>query len=266
MRIRTLSELATFAIDVVRAFHRNQGLLLAGAVAYYALLSLLPLLTLSVIGLSQLVDREVLLGVLQAYLGWLLPGLSDALLGDIGSFLDHRRSIGFVLLATLFFFSSLAFSVLEKAMASIFSARPAAHSRHFLVAFLLPYGCVLLLGGALFGLTVVSVLTTMMAGASHLLSQGIGLVAATLVLSAFYLLIPPGRTHPGHALLGGAVAALLWEGMRHALIWYFANLSKIGLVYGSLSGAVMLLLVMELAATLLLFGAQVIAEYERRPR
>ena len=41
-----------FSLQVVRAFQANQGLLLAGAVAYYALLSIAPLLILIVIALS----------------------------------------------------------------------------------------------------------------------------------------------------------------------------------------------------------------------
>ena len=42
-----------FAWRTLRAFRANQGLLLAGAVAYYALLSIVPLLILTVIALSQ---------------------------------------------------------------------------------------------------------------------------------------------------------------------------------------------------------------------
>jgi len=39
--------------------------------------------------------------------------------------------------------------------------------------------------------------------------------------------------------------------------------SKVNVVYGSLTTAIVVLLSLEIAATLLLFGAQVIAEYER---
>ena len=56
---------------------------------------------------------------------------------------------------------------------------------------------------------------------------------------------------------------MLWELTRHVLVWYFATLSQIGTVYGSLTSAIVVLLSFELASTLLLFGAQVIAEYER---
>jgi membrane protein len=46
-------------------------------------------------------------------------------------------------------------------------------------------------------------------------------------------------------------------------VWYFNTLSQIGTVYGSLTTAIAVLLSLELGATLLLLGAQVISEYER---
>ena len=58
-----------FALQVVRAFQANQGLLLAGAVAYYALLSIVPLLILMVIALSQVIEQDVLLATLRRALG-----------------------------------------------------------------------------------------------------------------------------------------------------------------------------------------------------
>src|SRR5690242_20997210 len=62
-----------FALRTLRAFRANQGLLLAGAVAYYALLSIVPLLILCLIGLSHVIERSLLLDTLERYLGWLLP-------------------------------------------------------------------------------------------------------------------------------------------------------------------------------------------------
>jgi uncharacterized BrkB/YihY/UPF0761 family membrane protein len=50
---------------------------------------------------------------------------------------------------------------------------------------------------------------------------------------------------------------------RHVLLWYLQTLSQVSRVYGSLTTAIVVLLSLELGATLLLFGAQVIAEYER---
>jgi len=63
---------------VLRAFRANQGLLLAGALAYYTLLSIVPLLILILIALSQIIDQGELLATLGRYLGWLIPGQSTA--------------------------------------------------------------------------------------------------------------------------------------------------------------------------------------------
>ena len=54
--------------------------------------------------------------------------------------------------------------------------------------------------------------------------------------------------------------------MRHGLIWYFGTISRIGVVYGSLASTIVLLFCLELAAILLLLGAQVIADIECRQR
>jgi hypothetical protein len=50
--------------------------------------------------------------------------------------------------------------------------------------------------------------------------------------------------------------------LHHILIWHFATLSNASVVYGSLNTSVVVLLSLELAATVLLW-AQVIADYER---
>ena len=46
---------AQTALEVPATFRRTQGLLMAGAIAYYTLLSLVPLFALLLIGLSHLV-------------------------------------------------------------------------------------------------------------------------------------------------------------------------------------------------------------------
>jgi len=59
---------------------------------------------------------------------------------------------------------------------------------------------------------------------------------------------------------------LLWEVTRRVLVWYYATMSQIQVVYGSLTTAIAVLLSVELAALVLLLGAQVIAEFERLGR
>ena len=91
----------------------------------------------------------------------------------------------------------------------------------------------------------------------------LGFAGEVFVLTSIYMVMPVGRLAWRHALIGGVTAAVLWEITRHVLVWYFATLSQVSVVYGSLTTAIVVLLSLEIAATLLLFGAQVISEYER---
>src|SRR5688572_13015132 len=92
----------------LKSFRANQGLLLAGAVAYYTLLSIVPLLGLMVIVLSHWIGQGELIAALGRYLEWLVPGQSKAMLVELRAFLKNREVVGWVLLGTMLFFSSFA--------------------------------------------------------------------------------------------------------------------------------------------------------------
>jgi YihY family inner membrane protein len=272
-----LKHLGAFALRVVRGFRANQGYLLASAVAYNTLLSILPLLILMLIGLSRFVDEAALLTTLGRYLELVVPGQSGAIMQELALFLAHRHVIGWVLFVTLVFFSSLAFMVLENAMSVIFIHRVAIRRRRFLVSALLPFCYILILGAGLLVVTFVSgALETMgtesieflgstrsLLGVSGFLLYLIGVAGEILVLTSIYMVMPVGRPSWRHALIGGVTAGLLWELTRHVLVWYFFKLSQVKIVYGSLTTAIVVLLSLEIAALMLLLGAQVIAEYER---
>lgn len=275
--VHVLKNPLAFALQVLRAFQANQGLLLAGAVAYYALLSIVPLLILTVIALSHVIDQEVLLATLRAALEYVVPGQGRAVVLELRAFLTHREVIGWVLLVTMLFFSQLGFKVLESAISVIFLHRVAVRRRHFAVSLVLPFGYIIFVGVALFVATfVLTDLTSIgesqlvilgyswsLSGFSRFMIYVGGFVAEVLFISAIYYFMPAGRLSPQHALIGGATAGVLWEIIRHALGWYFGTLSQVSVVYGSLTMAIVVLLSLEVAATLLLLGAQVIAEYER---
>lgn len=275
--IATLKNPVAFATRVLKGFRANQGLLLAGAVAYYTLLSLVPLLILMFIGLSQLVDETRLLATLTEYLEFAVPGQAAVLVEGLRVFLRQKDSVGLVLSFAMIVSSALAFTVLESAMSVIFYHRLAIRRRRFLVSALLPYFFIGLLTTGLLVVTVVSgrlaVLGTeqvtlfgmphSLGGLAGLLLYLLGVAGETLMLTAIYLVMPVGRLSWRHALIGGVTAALLWEVTRRLLTWYLGTISQIRVVYGSFTTAIAVLISVELAAIVLLLGAQVIAEYER---
>ena len=274
---KVLRHPGAFALAVLRQFRANQGLLLAGAVAYYALLSLVPLLILVVLALTQVFDEAQVLTTIGAFLEFIVPGQSKALVGELRTFLTHRDVVGWLLVALMLFFSTLAFTVLENAMLVIFFHRVTVRRRHFLMSAVMPYLFILSLAVGLLIITIVSGALNQL-GTRSLLILGeprlldlfsarllylVGVTGELFLLTAIYLVMPVGRLSWRHALIGGAAATLLWEVTRHLLAWYYSSISQIQLVYGSLTTSIVVLLSVEIGAIVLLLGAQVIAEYER---
>lgn len=262
-----------FAAQVLRGFHASRGFLLASAVAYNTLLSIVPILALSLIALSQVVDRELLVETTGRYLALVAPGQADILTRQLVLFLDNWKVVGVVGVIMLLFFSSFAFAMLENAMAVIFKHRTENRTRQFWVSMIIPYAYLLVLGAALFVLSAViaglaapgkSAAVGAWSLAEHrtTLLYLLGIAGETLLFTSLYMVMPRGHIPLRHALIGGITAALLWEGMRRILVWYFASLSIVNIVYGTFATVIIILLSLEAAAVIFLLGAQVIAEYE----
>jgi YihY family inner membrane protein len=93
----------------------------------------------------------------------------------------------------------------------------------------------------------------------------LGIIGEVLMLTSIYLVMPVVRVRFRHAVIGGITAAVLWEITRRVLIWYYAAISVVNVIYGSIATVVVALLSIEVVAVILLLGAQVIAELERKP-
>ena len=270
-----MRSLLDFVGRVVSGFQRSQGFLLAGAVAYYTLLAIVPLFVVLLVGLSHVVDEQRLLDTIASNLQLVIPSQAAVVTAQVESFLAHREVVGIVGLLVLVFFSSTAFTVIESALAIIFYHRTVTQHRHFLVSALLPYAFMMLIGVGLLLITVVSGalhavravrvfgLTWPAAGLSGAVLYLLGVVGLALLLTAFYMVLPVGQVRFGHALAGGVTATVLWESIRHVLVWYFATLSMVNMIYGAMAAAIVVLLTLEAAAIVLLLGAEVIAEIDR---
>jgi membrane protein len=272
----SLRRFLSFLLRVLRSFKGNQGLLLSGAIAYYTLLSIVPMSILTLIVLSHFIEREQLFRTLSTYLEMAIPGYAATLTEQVRVFLENRHIIGIIGFLVMLFFSSIAFKVLENAMLVIFSHRIRIQRRHLLVSAVIPYVYIFLIA---LGILVVSFL----AGAIETLENRqfmlfgwnlslestsrvafylSGLIGEVLMLTSVYLVMPVGRITFHHALIGGLAGTILWEVTRRVVVWYYTSVSLVNIIYGSLASAVVFLLGIEAAALILLLGAQVIAELE----
>ena len=274
------ARLGRFALRVLRRFSENRGLLLAGAVAYNALLSVVPLGALLLVGLSTLVDEERVMRTIEQELHVVAPAVATRLAQDLQVFVYARKVVGWGGLALALFFSALAFRALDQALESITRHAP-RRRRKSRLGWLRPYVYVSVIGVGLLLLTIATSwlehaeafvlgrfawaerLVDLVSGGSGAALYALTLTGQVLLLSSFYMVIPSVHVRASRALVGGIVATGLWEITRRILVWYVAELSLVSLLYGSLSTAVIALLGLEIGAAIVLLGAQVIAELER---
>jgi membrane protein len=273
-----LSRIFSFLVRVLGDFKRNQGLLLCGAVAYYTLLSIVPMSILALIGLSHFIEEEQLFHTLSIYLEMIIPGYAATLTEQVRVFLVHRDVVSVIGFLVMLFFSSIAFTVLENAMSVIFFHRVRVKHRPFLISTLIPYVYIFVLG---LGILLVSFITGAietlerrqlilfgwslgLEGISGIVLYILGVIGEVLLLTSIYLVMPVVHITFRRALIGGLAATILWEITRRVLVWYYSVISMVNLIYGSFATVVVALLTTEAVALILLLGAQVIAELERR--
>ena len=266
-----------FLFSVAHNFRRNQGFLLSGAVAYYTLLSVVPMSILALTVLSHFIGENQLVHTLATYLDIIIPGYATTLTEQVRVFVANRNVIGFIGFLVMLFFSSVAFSVLENAISVIFYHHVLTQRRRkFLVSALIPFVYIF---GLTLGVLVVSVVVgavetlesrelimfghvLSLAGSTRVALYILGIGGEVLMLTSIYLVMPVVRITFSHALVGGITATVLWEITRRVLVWYYASFSMVNIIYGSIATVVVTLLCIEVAALILLLGAQVIAELE----
>ena len=268
-----------FLLRVGRNFMGNQGMLLAGAVAYYTLLSIVPMSILALVALTHFIDQQQLIHTLSRYLEMAVPGYAATLTEQVRAFLEHRAVIGFIGFIGLLFFSSLAVSMLQSAMSVIFFRQAKASRRNFLVSAIIPYCYIFVMGlGIVLVSAVVSAIDNLesrhlavlgwslnLGGSTGAALYILGIVGEVLLFTSFYLVLPVVRVQLRHAVIGGIAAAILWEITRRVLVWYYGAVSMVNIIYGSIAITVVALLSIEFVALILLLGAQVIAELEGAP-
>ena len=268
----------SFLLQVLRQFVRNKGFLLSGAVAYYTLLSIVPLSIIALIVLTNFIEEHELIHTLSTYLEMVIPGYASMLTEQVRGFLESRKVVGIIGFLGMLFFSSLAFSMLENAMSVIFSQRVSIRRRNIIISAIIPYVYIFLMG---LGIVLVSVIVGSietlensylknlgwsfnLGGSTGVALYILGIVGEVLLLTSIYLVMPAVRVRFRYALIGGITATVLWEITRRILTWYYSAVSMVNVIYGSIAITVVALLSVEVVVIILLLGAEVIAELERK--
>jgi membrane protein len=258
-----LPKIIRFARRVLRDFFmHNHGMLLMAAVAQNMMLSLIPLSAVLMVIFSHFLDPAALLETITAEVSFIAPGFAPTLTDVLLQFLSNRGVIGWIGGITLLLLSSLAFRVIQDAIAIIFHRPVPTLRRKFWVSALMPYLFVLIVSAGLIAITLVNAAIDAYQQFSWII-YWIGVLGLVLLFSLFYKIMPVAKISFRRALAGGLTATILWEMVRHLLVAYYTKVSIVNVLYGSMATIVIVLLTMEAIALILLLGAQVIADLQR---
>ena len=273
-RLRRMTRLkASLPRALVLRFIELDILTHAASLAFYALLSLAPLLVLllwltaSLYGSAQEAIVE--------QVGQLAGREAATVAGTVISNADRRPEIGSVagLWSTLLLLvgATAVFARLQDALNLIFrtDAGKISGLLPWLRKRVLSFGVVLALGFLLvLATTVNTLLQVIFAGLPSLLPVLGSMASLALYALAFALLyhyLPDRRVHWRQALLGGTITAGLFVLSRWAIGVYLATAAP-GSAYGSMGAMVLLVVWMYYAATVFFGGALITAVIDERAR
>ena len=248
--------------DLWRKFHADRGTHLAAMIAYFALLSFVPLafLSLALLGLTGRADES---SFLVKEIKRALPGTPiERIVSLVHIVQDNAAALGIVGGAALVWTSLSLFSVLESAF-NIVYGRP---NRSFLrgkgLAVILMVGSLVTLFVALLaGSLGVAALQRYVAGfaesvvAAYVLSIAVSLVGVFAFLVSCYYFLTNAEVTGREVLPGAVLAAVLLEATFQVLPFYqrYANLNPTLRAFGS---PAILLVWLYVMANVIVFGAE----------
>jgi len=243
-------------------FARHQGAQNAAALTYATLLSLVPLMavSLAVFYAFPIADR-VQDNIQQFVFENFVPTSGEVLQDYFQAFSDKASKLSGVGFAFLIVVALMMMGNIDRALNTIWEVRS---KRRLLNKFLI-YWSVLSLGPILIGASVVatSYLVSLPflseAAASGVGRQVLGLtpiLASTLAFTLMYAVIPNCRVRIRHALIGGLVAALLFELAKRGFGFYVTNFPTYEAIYGAMATIPIFLVWVYLSWMVVLLGAE----------
>lgn len=245
--------------DTIQKFTVHECALRAAGLAYHLLLSLFPLLLFLVFLGSRFLSSEGVQQSLSRYLEEVMPAAASGVRIFLDQTLKARGGVGVISGVLLIWSASAVFTSLSSTLNVIWEASPRSFWQRRIVAIV-----TVLVVGSLYIISIwLSTLTSWSwsgidSTAWRWLKFGLDLLVIIMLFALLYRMIPNRSVPWRFALVGAFLAAILWQAAQVGLVWFLASgFANYGLVYGSLTSIVTLMLWTYLSALILFLGATV---------
>ncbi len=252
---------------VARRFGRDQCAQSAGVLSYTSLLSIVPLMAVTLSMLSAFPVFGGLDQIIWEFMAeYTVPAVGDSVQQYLQDFTAKASTLTIPGIIVLLITALMLMSAIDQSLNRIFrTRRKRTMGSRFLV-----YWAVLTLGPILIGVSIT--LTSYLVSLPMLTEAGdaVGLTGIRRVLlgiapylaGAFgfvmlYVLVPTRRVPFGHAVLGGLVAAVFFEVAKRGFAWYVTSFPTYEAIYGAMAAVPIFLVWIYLSWLIILLGAEI---------
>lgn len=234
----------------------------AAALSFTTLVAMVPLATVVVATVARFPVFDVWIGALEKFLlRHMLPGSASAIVHTyVLGFADRASQLRGVSLAVIAFTAILLFAMVEREMNVIFRVnRPRSLARRVPI-----YVLGLIAGPVLIGASI-WLSTWIMAQSRAIIPRDtpfgewfvapLPIVLTAIALALMYKFVPARPVRWTPAIVGGVIASIAFEIMKHGFAWYLGHVGTYEVIYGTLAALPVFLVWLHLCWMIVLAGA-----------
>jgi membrane protein len=264
-----LRDLFGFTRFVLRRWSEDRCPQIAGSLTYTTLLALVPVFAIAVAVLSSAPFFE---NVMNQFKIFLLLNLLPEIAGTIitvymEQFARNAARLTTIGVAVLFVMAILLMFTIDRSINAIWRA---GHSRPYWIS-AIGYAVLLVSAPVLIGLSMslTTYLVTLSlsyasvpAEAESILIRAIPASMSAMAFFMLYRIVPHRKVPWRHALIGGAVAAVLFEIAKELFAYYVRHAPAYNIIYGTFALVPIFMIWVFLSWLVVLFGAELTASLE----
>jgi membrane protein len=259
---------------VLEVFDRSDDLTHAAAIAYYALLSFLPFLLLSMSVFGSLAAGQFAHGQVLEFVLRYFPAQPDFIEKNFDSFWQTRIRLGIGGGIGLLWASQGVFGAISTAVNHAWDVeKPRSFWGHRWFTLLMMSAAALMLFAALLILSTASIRGTTWSallfnqypGLAYLTgsaSKGVAFLLFVFVVGLVFYFVPNTKVRLRDVWPGAVLTALLWRGAFEGFSWYSRSFARAS-VHGSIATVVFFLIWIYISAVILLYGVEFTAAFAR---
>ncbi len=264
-------------LDAARNFRQNSNINQAAAIAFFALLAIIPLFILTIILVNYFFGsfpgtQELLFEAISEY----HPYISEKLFDQLGKIEEKKRLLGWLGLLGLLWVAAMAIRSLERSLKMIFRVEA---TRNFLTSTALALGIMTFLWVVAL-LMIAANYTQELFNLDHpvremilgrapsnvliLFGYALPKLISILIVGSCYKFIPQSRITWTSALAGGVIFTFFLAMAKLAFSWYLGTHARYSIIYGSLDALVIVIIWIFYLSVIFLFAAELVSSYGRR--